>query len=208
MNGEVTSVAQMLESLVTRHTEEKVSLGAIRNSLHEQGFCFMMIVLAFPAALPLPYPPGFTTLVGIPLILFAVQMLLGKDAPWLPEWLGKRTIRRPLLVSIVKKSIPLLHKIERYTKHRLPFNTTLWGEKLVGSVCLLCAILISIPIPFGHAVPAMAVLIMSLGFLASDGITIIVGMLTAILGVAIDIALVFVGKEAVHDILFFISNLH
>lgn len=200
------SVSAVLETLVAQHTEARVSFNAIRNSLDGQGFCLLMIILAFPAALPLPYPPGFTTIIGIPLGLFALQMLLGFSMPWLPVWVGNKTIERTLLVAMVKRAVPLLRCVERYIKPRFGFADTAIGERLVGLGCLICAVLISIPVPFGHMLPGVAVLLMSLGLLDKDGVTIIIGMIVALLGVAFDAVIIFAGAEAILEVFSFIEH--
>lgn len=208
MTVQKSPVSVELKGLIERHKEEHISFNTIRDSLQDQGFCLLMIILAFPAALPLPYPPGFTTIVGIPLGLFALQMLLGFKMPWLPQWLGKRQIHRSLLVSLVERAIPLLHRVEHHIRPRFFVANTMLGEKLVGAVCLACAVLISIPIPFGHALPATAILFMALGFLARDGITIIIGIIIAIIGLGLDIAIVFAGTEAILGMFSFVKHHH
>ncbi len=208
MTSEKAPVSRILQELVEHHREEVVAFSTIRDSLDGQGFSLLIIILAFPAALPLPYPPGFTTIVGVPLALFSVQMLLGFSAPWLPRWLGAKKVRRSLLVTVVGRAVPLLHKIEHRIRPRFAFMGRRWGEKLVGLVSLVCAILISIPVPFGHMLPGTALLLLSLGFLEQDGVTVIAGMCVALLGVVLDAAVIFAGTEALLGVFSFVQHLH
>jgi hypothetical protein len=206
MSTEKLPVSRVLEELVTSHTEENIRFRTIRDSLDGQGFCLLMIILAFPAALPLPYPPGFTTILGVPLALLSIQMLFGLPVPWLPKWLENRMVPRSLLVSVVEKAMPILLKLEHFVRPRMAFASMPFGEKLVGLASLLGAILISIPIPFGHMLPGFAVLLMSLGFLDRDGVTIIGGIILVLLGVCLDVGIVFAGTEAIYSLFSFVEQ--
>lgn len=206
MNSTKLPVSELLEKLVQQHTSPKITFNDIRNALKESGFCLLMIIFGFPAALPLPYPPGFTTLLGIPLALFAIQMLLNVSSPWLPNWLEKKSISYNLLQMVVARAVPLLHKAEKYIKPRFSFTDTLLGEKLVALFFLACAIMISLPIPFGHMVPGIAVLLMALGMLDRDGVTVMAGMALTVVGLIADIVIVAIEWEALVDLFWFVDS--
>lgn len=206
MNLTKLPVSELLEKLVQQHTSDKITFNDIRNALKESGFCLLMIMFAFPAALPLPYPPGFTTILGIPLALFAIQMLLNVSSPWLPKWLEKKSISYSLLQMVVARAVPLLHKAEKYIKPRFSFTDTALGEKLVALFFLICAIMISLPVPFGHMIPGLAVLVMALGMLDHDGVTVAVGMALTMVGLIADIIIVTIEWKALVDLFWFVDS--
>jgi hypothetical protein len=53
-------------------------------------------------------------------------------------------------------------------------------ERIVGAACLLLAIILFLPIPFGNIPPAVAIAAFALGILERDGLATLVGWLAAI----------------------------
>ena len=175
--------SQLLQELIDgQKGVEKVSLGEINDHLSERGFAVLMILFAFPMAIPLPYPPGFTTVLGLPLLLFSVQMLLGMRKALLPAWLAKKTIKISHLSYAIDKSKKYFIKIEKLLRPRLSYFSSASGEKIIGLMAMLCSICIALPIMFGNAVPSAGILIMALGLLSKDGLVIIIGIITSIIG--------------------------
>jgi hypothetical protein len=198
MEKEKISTSAALEGVVADNMADSISLFDIRDALHERGFGLMMIMFSLPIVIPLP---GITAIIGIPLIIFSVQMMLGVDVPWLPRWIGNKSINRSTLATVIEKASPYLRKIERILCSRLAVASSPTGEKLIGLFCFMCAISITLPIPLGNAIPALAIVIMSLGLLSCDGFIIIAGMVIAVVGTVISIAVVLLGMEAVLKII-------
>lgn len=186
MTSQQIPASQLLQELVDKKRSTKtISLGEINEHLNERGFALLMILFSFPMAIPLPYPPGFTTILGLPLLFFSIQMLLGMDKPSLPEWVAKKNIQTNHLIFAVDKSSPYFLKLEKLLKPRLAYFSSIHGEKLIGFVSMLCAISIALPIIFGNAVPSAGIFIMALGLLGKDGLVIIIGIITSIIGLFI-----------------------
>lgn len=196
MKKERIATSDVLEGVVKDYTTDLVSLNDIKNSLHERGFGLLMVLFSFPIAIPLPYPPGMTAIVGIPLVLFSLQMMLGFDSPWLPKWLGNKSIKRSTLAMMIEKSAPYLRKVERFLHPRLIFTTSRTGERIVGFFCFLCAVSVALPIPMGNAIPSAGILLMSLGLLSKDGLMIFLGIAIGLLGIFISGLVVVFGIEA------------
>lgn len=203
MENEKLSASDVLEGVVNNNTADRISLFDIRDSLHERGFGLLLIIFTLPCAIPLP---GITAIIGFPLIIFSVQMILGFDSPWLPKWVGQQAIKRSTLATMIEKASPYLRKVERLLRVRLSFASSATGEKVIGIFCFICAVAIALPIPLGNAVPALGILIMSLGLLSRDGIIIILGMIIAVIGTIISIAVVVFGVSAVLAVLALIKG--
>ncbi len=171
--------------------QELVSFGEISDYLSERGFAILMILFAFPMAIPLPYPPGFTTVLGLPLVIFSYQMILGLHKPVLPQWIANKTIKIAHLTFAIEKSAKYFAKAEVLLKPRLEYFNTTAGEKIIGLLSLLCAIVIALPIWGANALPSAGILIMSLGLLSRDGIVIIIGIITSVIGLLVAYFIVF-----------------
>ena len=60
-----------------------------------------------------------------------------------------------------------------------------WVLIPVGAICLVLAIIITLPIPLGHMVPGAAISLLALGLIERDGLVVAFGMIVAALGLAI-----------------------
>ena len=178
--------------------DDVISIDDLNHSLHERSCCLLLLLFALPMAIPLPYPPGFTTVLGAPLLFLSLQLMMGVDDLWLPKWIKEKTIKRSALAGIVEKSSRYIEYVERFTVHRLSFmyNSKV-SERLIGVVAMLSALSIVLPIPFGNAVPSLAIVIMALGILTGDGIIVIIGLFVAALGLAISLTVVILGVQIV-----------
>lgn len=203
------TASQILRELVEKNkSKETISLKEINECLNGCGFSILMILFAFPMAIPLPYPPGFTTILGMPLLLFSIQMLMGMSRPWLPDWIAKRTMKISHLEFAVLKTEKYFMYLESKLKRRLSYFSSSTGEKIIGAIAFLCSISIILPIMFGNAVPSAGICIMALGLLGRDGLIIIIGMIVGIVGLFVSAAVVYLffqGGIAAGD---FLSDLY
>jgi hypothetical protein len=194
------AASDMLQGVVNNHQSDRVSFADLKTALHERGFGLLMLIFALPISLPLPLPPGATFLPALPLILFSVQMIMGMDSPWLPKYIGEKSLKRTTLAFIIEKAAPYLKKIERHLKPRFSFASSRTGEKIIGLAALIFSICIMIPLPFTQMVPAMGISIMSLGLLSKDGITIVAGMVIGMIGAGITTIIIILGEGALTGI--------
>ncbi|MGB1540405.1 MAG: exopolysaccharide biosynthesis protein, partial [Rickettsiales bacterium] len=140
---------------------------------------------------------GVSTIFSIPLVFLSIQMLIGRESPWLPKWLRRKTIKRVTLASMISKLSPKLKYVEKLLRPRLSFASSTAGERIVGLFWLLFAVSIAVPLPMTNFVPGIGILIMSLGLLSKDGFTIIVGIIIGMLGVAFTTAVLLLGTKVV-----------
>ena len=190
MNKTSSPVAEAIEAIPQRIERDVVTLNDFKDIMHERSFCLLLLIFALPIAAPVPYPPGFTAILGLPMVVLAYQMMMGWDTPWLPKWVGRKTLRRATLARFIEKSAPYLRHYERLSKQRLAIFSTQRAERLVGMIAFLCAISIMLPIPFGNAIPSSGILCMMLGLLTRDGVIIFLGMCISIFGLVISAGVV------------------
>jgi hypothetical protein len=184
-NNNERSTSELLENVVVVYRSDTITVGEIKNSLHERGFGVLLAIAALPLCLPVPVPPGYTTLFSIPLFIFSIQMIIGMQAPWLPAWIEKKEIKRTSLEKMVIKANPWLKKIEKRLQPRLTYISVHTWERIIGIFAFVFAVSISLPIPLTNFPPGWGILIMSLGLLSKDGITILIGMIVGTIGVGI-----------------------
>jgi hypothetical protein len=180
--------------IIDNQTAPTITLKQINDFLHEQGFCLLLIIFAIPCVLPLP---GISIVGGIPLMFFSAQMIMGYNSPWLPKWLGNKSINVKTLEKMLSNALPYIIKIEAILKPRLMFTNVKMYEKIVGVISLIFAIYITLPIIFGNSLPSIGICIMAFGLLNLDGIMIILGIIVGAVGVILASAVIFFGLTAV-----------
>lgn len=167
-----------------------VTVGEIVEHLGRRAFGALLFVFSAPNWLPLP--PGSSTFLGAPLVLFSPQLMIGVHSPWMPGFLARRRIPGRSLSAAFRRIIPWLKKVERLSRPRLTFLFGPVGDRLIGLVCFLLALVLLLPIPLGNMAPAAAIALLGLGMVQRDGVLAILGYLAA----AISVGLLVIGAGA------------
>lgn len=179
----------VLEDLLARAPAEFVTLDWLIGELRERSFGFVMLLMALVA-----FIPGASTFIGVLLVYPALQMILAREAPGLPRFIASRQISTPRLAAVARRAGVALKWIERFIRPRwaTPFVTT---KRVIGVVVLALAPTFIWPFPFGHVIPALVVMLLSLAFLEADGVLLCVALIAAVVSLAITGATVWAGIE-------------
>lgn len=180
----------LLEVLKHQKESEYITLAHISESIGQRGFGFLILVFALPNCLPIPNPPGLSALTGLPIALLCFQMIIGANRPWLPSRLCNYRIPREKYEKMMNYAIPRINKLEPYLKPRMLWVTESHVLKIIATLMLMLALLLSLPIPFGNALPGIALCFMSIGMVERDGYSVLLGW-------AIAAAALFVMSETV-----------
>jgi len=168
-------LSALLDRLAIEGDSERIVFGGLLEAVGDRAFGALFLVFAIPSAL-VGVIPGVSTLLGLPLVLLSVQLSVGSRRPWLPRALGARSIERVAFARVVESIRPRLRRLERLLKPRLLFLTSTWAERVIGLGCLVAAVLVALPIPFGNLVPALALCAFGLSLMERDGILVLVGL--------------------------------
>src|SRR5215472_15012971 len=87
-----TRTSEMLREFAASRTGKRVSIGEIVAALGDRGLGVLITIFALPNVFPSTVPFG-NVLTGIPVIVFAVQLMLGVERLILPGIIARRTIR-------------------------------------------------------------------------------------------------------------------
>ncbi|WP_265017814.1 MULTISPECIES: exopolysaccharide biosynthesis protein [unclassified Wolbachia] len=185
---------------------DKVTLFDIKTALHERGFGILIIIFSLPLSVPIPVPPGYTTILSIPLILFSLQLLFGFDSPWMPNWLERKSFQRSTLALVVEKTSPTLKKIEKFMKPRMSFIFRGPGENILAFIMLLCALSIAIPLPLTNFIPAIGTTLISLGIMSKDGFLSIMGVLVSLCGLLLTLVVIVKGPQLIFGAFSFLKS--
>ena len=150
-------------------TDQEVTLNELLDIAGERTFGFLFVLLSLPSALPIP-APGYSTPFGVVMFLLAMQLIIGRDQPWMPERFRYRGFERTTIQGLIEKGIPWLQKIELVARPRLtPVCTSRVGQMVIGIAIALMSISMMIPIPLTNTLPAIGIFVTGFGLLDDDG---------------------------------------
>ncbi|WP_237673918.1 exopolysaccharide biosynthesis protein [Vreelandella profundi] len=121
--------------------------------------------------------PGMPTLMAVLVLLVSGQLLAGREAFWLPNWLLKRSLSREKFDKAIKWMKKPARWIDGLLRVRLPWLTGYIGIRVTAVVCLLIAL--AMPpmefIPFSANGAGLALTLLGLGLVARDGVALLLG---------------------------------
>lgn len=158
---------------IASNSEARISVDELMQRFGGRAFGALLFV--FGLACLLPWPPGGTTIFGLPLVLLAPQLIIGASVPWLPAAIKRRTISTADLAKGLPRVIPWLQKAEAISRPRLVVLFGPLGERLIGLACLVLALVLILPIPGGNIPPALAVSTLSFALIQRDGLIALLG---------------------------------
>jgi hypothetical protein len=179
-----------------------ITVGEMLDAFDSRASGAMLFV--FGALNCLPLPPGSSTILSLPILLLAPQLAWGAGAPWLPRGLVERPLKRDDLRGLFRKLTPVVKRMELVTRPRLNWMIGTTGERLIGVLCTLLALVLILPIPLGNIAPGATVAVLALALLQRDGLLALLGYLMAALSaglLVVSAGVVTVGVRAVVGVL-------
>jgi hypothetical protein len=171
-------LSDIVERRATAVARDTMSIADMMELLEERSMGGVLLLLSLPMALPVPVP-GLSVPFGALMMIVAAQLAVGRRHAWLPRILACRPLGAVAFKKLIEHAIPLLRRLERFVRPRGKWLAGRWVSFPVGVVCLVLALIITLPIPLGHVVPGTAILLMSLGLLERDGVVLGVGLTMA-----------------------------
>jgi len=172
------------------------TLGSLIELFEEKSFAILFVLLLGVPALPVP-TGGATHVFEVIAVLLALQLIAGRDRIWLPERWRKRELAGDKQERFLTALMKLIRRLERISKPRLRYlfnhrvSNIVFGLLVIGG-CV--AAFLAPPFTGLDTLPALAVVLLSLGVLLEDFAVVIVGLVIGVAGVALEI---FLGKAAI-----------
>lgn len=180
----------IIEDLLSKARSDHITLAWIVGQLGERSFGIVMLLIALVGLVP-----GASSFAGLLLVLPAIQMIWARRGPILPRVVSARQIPTSQLARLIKRLVPVLKRMERVVRPRwaMPIEATM---RLVGFIILLLGATLLAPIPFSHVIPLFVIMLLAFAFLEEDGVLLCIGLLAALVSVAITVAAVWGTIEA------------
>ena len=171
-------IAQVIESL----PEDHLSLGKLLE-MGEEGLLLLAILLTLVFLIPVSIP-GVSTVFGAAILLIGISRLSGRPL-WIPARLREKPLPVDKLRPALRSGMNWMQRMQRISRpHRLPMFV---DGKFMGVInnlaFILAAILLMAPfgfVPFSNTLPAVALLLYSVGFIQRDGGAVLLGHLANI----------------------------
>lgn len=186
----------IISALVARGETQALRVRDLLDALHERAFGMAILIFVLPNTPPMPGIPYVSTLTGIPICLFALQLLFGLERPWLPAGVARREIPQRRIRGAWKKILPIFLRMEKYVRPRHLALTSEMAERLLAVIILALGFIMALPIPAGNLLPAWAVMLLALGLMERDGRLIAAGLIASAIALAWVIALLVAGEQA------------
>jgi hypothetical protein len=188
-------VSEQLEPWLRADGDKTV--GGLIDLFAEKSFAILFVLLLGVSALPLP-TGGVTHVFEIIAVLLALQLIAGRDHIWLPQRWRKLELAGPTQQRFLTTLMRMIRRLERFSRPRLRFlfdhrsSNIVFGLLVIGG----CAGAFFAP-PFTglDTLPALGVVLLSLGVLLEDVVLVIVALVVGVAGVVLEVVL---GKAAVH----------
>lgn len=189
-------VSALLYALAHDDSRDRIAVRDLLDVLGDRALAALMFVFSVPNVLPVP--PGTSTVLGAPLIFLAAQLAFGRR-PWLPAVIASRSMTRSDFATLIRRIGPWLGRAERMLRPRALWITLPPMEYVIGLLCLLLAIVLTLPVPLGNMLPALAISLLALGVLERDGLWVLAGCAAAIAsGVVVSGVLYAVAKTSIY----------
>jgi hypothetical protein len=151
--------------------DDGLTIGEILDRLDERAFGIMILILAIPCLVPALY--GVPQIVGVPIILLAGQMLLGRKEPWLPASWIRRRISKEWLNRMADFADKRMRWAENLSRPRLRLLASGLGERIAAALMILATL--TIILPMTNSVPSLGLALIAAGLIQRDGLFVLAG---------------------------------
>ena len=171
---EPDSLVSLLQLVATvRDDQSSVRLGAVLDLVGRRSFGPMLLVAGLIVMAPLIGDiPGVPTVIGVFVFLLALQLLLGREHFWLPQWLLARRIPRATLHKAIVWMMPVARFIDRFLCPRLTGLVNGGARFGVALLAMLVSLLMPAMefIPFSANAAGVTLTVFGLALIARDGL--------------------------------------
>jgi len=183
------SLTGVLDQLGKAGDDEEVTVGQILDEVGDRSLAPILLVPAMITASPISGIPGVPTITGIVVGLIVVQMLMGRDTLWVPQFLSRRSVAK----SKMDKAVKFLRKpvgwLDKMMKPRMSWLASRPWNYVALVICLIIALTTPVMefLPFAISIAAVAIGFFAAGILMRDGLMILIGY--AVVGLTVYVAM-------------------
>lgn len=196
------SLGEKLETIIETMPASEVTLVEILGIVGNDSLMLLTIFLSLVFLVPVSIP-GVSTVFGSAILLIGISRLFSRRLR-VPKRIADRKIASEKLVEVLNRALIWFRRLERISRpHRLQWLTTGGKIDLVNNLSfILAAVLLMVPfgfIPFSNTLPAIALILLSVGLMQKDGGFIFLGYLSILATIIYFTALVAGGSMTIYE---------
>jgi hypothetical protein len=180
-------------------SEGEKTLGSLVELFEQKSFAILFVLLLGVPALPLP-TGGATHVFEIVAILLALELIAGRTEIWLPQRWRKLELAGDRQQRFINGLMKMIRRLERVSRPRLRF---LFNRRLSNIVFGLLVLggsvgaFLAPPFTGLDTLPALGVVLLSLGMVLEDFFVVVVALVVGVAGVVLEVVL---GSAAIHGL--------
>lgn len=171
-------LSQLLTSIIDDIHGDTITLRELLERCGREGMLMVCAIACLPFLIPVSIP-GVSTVFGAAIVLLAFALFLDR-LPWLPQRILDKGMDANKLKPVLHKGVNIVGKLERWLQSRMPALTTAAMQRFNSAVLVFGGLLLMAPlglIPFSNTVPAVGILLLTVGMMQRDGIFVLLGYL-------------------------------
>ena len=156
--------------------DESADLKSIIESFGDRAFGPVMLLSGLFMLTPLGAIPMVPAAFGFVVITFAVQLLMRRETPWMPQVLAKVKVSSARVKKVKAKATPVLAKIDGIIRPRMQWAARGAFQVLAALIAIILSMAM-VPlgaVPFAVCIPGFVLGLLGLGITARDGIMMII----------------------------------
>ena len=181
-------MSDVLDQLESSAHGDSVPVGEVVETLGRKSFASLMLIFSLISTSPASGIPGITATVALIVFILVVQMLLGRDCVWLPEFVTRRRMSTKKLCKGIGWLRGPVEFVERFLRPRLGF--LLHRPYIYLPLVLILFLSMGMPllevIPTSGSIASAVIAFFAAGLLTRDGALVVVS-LALLLGIPIAI---------------------
>ena len=165
-----------IERMIALGDQEQVQVAQILKAFGSATLTTALMIPALLVVSPLSGVPVFSSICGLSIALISGQMVFGRTHLWLPGWITRRRLNGARLVKALARMRSSADWLDKRTAPRLGHLTRAPLDLIPKTTCLVGGLTMPFLelIPFSSSLIGTAVALTSIGFLARDGLYVLI----------------------------------
>ena len=189
----------VLDQAIEAAEGDELKVSEILDAYGRRSFGPVIALLAVIVISPVGAVPFLPIVFAVLILLISVQLLFGRQRPWVPNSIRNIGVDLKKAKSFRDKADGVLKKVDGLISQRLEWAAGPTAQYLAAiCICVLALIMGAPPlemIPYAVAIPGAAILLFGLGLTARDGLLILFGFAVTALASWLGYQWIFTGEE-------------
>lgn len=177
-------LSHLLTSIINDIHGDTITLRKLLERCGREGMLLVCAIACLPFLIPVSIP-GVSTVFGAAIVLLSMALFLDR-LPWLPQRILDKDLDANKLKPVLHKGVGMVGKLDRWLQPRWSGLTTSPMQRVNSAVLVFGGLLLMAPlglIPFSNTVPAVGILLLTVGMMQRDGVFVLLGYLGHVLTV-------------------------